>query len=192
LYFAADGDAAGEQLWRFDPATGIATRLSDNFAGSPTRLTSFGGALYFWATEDRSQMPKLWTYDGGGVKKVADLLSGSELFVFGGDLYFGADDGLHGYELWKIPAPIAGDANGDGRINPDDYFAIDLGFASHLTGYAHGDFNRSGGAPDGDDYFVIDQAFLHQGAPLGGAQPSALLPASDLDWFDDEGDAPIF
>jgi hypothetical protein len=73
---------------------------------------------------------------------------------------------------------LEGDANLDGRVNIDDYFLIDLGHANGLAGYASGDFNYSGGAPDGDDYFRIDHAFLLQGAPLALAGPSALAPAT--------------
>jgi hypothetical protein len=34
-------------------------------------------------------------------------------------LYFSADDGFHGRELWKLVAP-SGDANYDGVVNPID------------------------------------------------------------------------
>jgi hypothetical protein len=67
-----------------------------------------------------------------------------------------------------------GDADLNGRVNVDDYFAIDLGFANALNGFARGDFNYSGVAPDADDYFLIDQAFLGQGAPLATSRPRPL------------------
>jgi hypothetical protein len=60
---------------------------------------------------------------------------------------------------------LAGDLNLDGKINEDDYFAIDLGVANQLTGYWHGDVNYSGGQPNGDDFFLMDQGFLSQPAP---------------------------
>ena len=50
---------------------------------------------------------------------------------------------------------FAGDANLDGKINGDDYFAIDSGYAAHASGYANGDFNYDGRI-DADDYFLID------------------------------------
>jgi hypothetical protein len=68
-----------------------------------------------------------------------------------------------------------GDVNFNGQIDPDDYAAIDAGFATRATGYIHGDFNRSGGPPNSDDYFTIDQAFFNQGAPLSA--PAAPAPA---------------
>jgi hypothetical protein len=71
-----------------------------------------------------------------------------------------------------------GDATLDGRVNIDDYFRIDLGFANQVSGgWRTGDFDYSGGAPNGDDYFLIDSAFLQQGVPLGGA-PASLSAAT--------------
>src|SRR5207237_9523958 len=60
-----------------------------------------------------------------------------------------------------------GDANLDGKIDPDDFALIDGGFNSGTGGYYHGDFDYSGGPPDADDYFAIDKAFASQGAVLG-------------------------
>src|SRR5205085_273355 len=62
----------------------------------------------------------------------------------------------------------AGDGNLDGKINADDYFRIDRGYAERLTGYANGDFNYSGSI-NGDDYFLIDANYVSaQGNSLGG------------------------
>jgi len=60
-----------------------------------------------------------------------------------------------------------GDANLNGMVNGDDYFAID----SHITasgsafGFTNGDFNYDG-AIDGDDYFIIDSNIAAQGSSL--------------------------
>ena len=60
-----------------------------------------------------------------------------------------------------------GDADLNGRIDGDDYHAIDRGFlAGASPAYGHGDFNFDG-VVDGGDYMWIDKAFLKQGAPLG-------------------------
>ncbi len=60
-----------------------------------------------------------------------------------------------------------GDANLDGKIDADDYFAIDSNYnkSGAVFGYASGDFNYDGKI-NGDDYFLIDSAFLAQGAPF--------------------------
>ncbi len=54
-----------------------------------------------------------------------------------------------------------GDANLDGRVNADDYFAIDSGYILHATTYQSGDFNVDGFI-NADDYFLIDSAFVAQ------------------------------
>ncbi len=51
-----------------------------------------------------------------------------------------------------------GDANLDGIINGDDYFAIDAGFSAQSSGYAQGDFDYNGRI-DADDYFAIDSHY---------------------------------
>ena len=63
-----------------------------------------------------------------------------------------------------------GDANGDGRINADDYFEIDSGFLAPPANptYADGDFNFDN-AINADDYFLIDSAFLGQSGILSSS-----------------------
>jgi hypothetical protein len=68
-----------------------------------------------------------------------------------------------------------GDANQDGKVDADDYAAIDAGFANNRTGYQNGDFDYSGGKPDSDDYFLIDKAHFDQAAPLSGGAAAAAL-----------------
>ena len=73
-----------------------------------------------------------------------------------------------------------GDANGDGRVNSDDYFRVDSGFLSQPANptYTQGDFNFDDRI-NSDDYFLIDSAFLGQGAPLAaGSGIAATTPVS--------------
>jgi hypothetical protein len=73
-----------------------------------------------------------------------------------------------------------GDANGDGRLNADDYFRIDQGFLAQPQNprFTQGDFNYDGRV-NADDYFLIDQAFLGQGGTMtGGVESSAPSPAA--------------
>ena len=79
-----------------------------------------------------------------------------------------------------------GDANLDGRITSDDYFAIDAGFLAQPADplYTQGDFNYDGNITS-DDYFLIDQAFLGQTTPIPTATnttaataPTAVTPFS--------------
>ena len=64
----------------------------------------------------------------------------------------------------------AGDANLSGNINGDDYFRIDTGYTSHLTGYENGDFNYDGKI-DADDYFLIDRNYARQTSPFSAGEP---------------------
>ena len=63
---------------------------------------------------------------------------------------------------------LTADANHDGVLNGDDYFAIDSGYASHATGYVNGDFNYDGRI-DADDYFIIDSNYSKGLIPLAAA-----------------------
>jgi hypothetical protein len=67
---------------------------------------------------------------------------------------------------------LLGDANGDGRIDGDDFALTDRGFNQHLTGWSNGDFNGVNGV-DAADYQILDQAYLAQ----GGAPSPAFLAA---------------
>ncbi len=59
----------------------------------------------------------------------------------------------------------SGDANLDGVVSGDDYFAIDSSFPQSLHGWTNGDLNFDG-VINGDDYFLIDSTFPQQGAAL--------------------------
>ena len=80
---------------------------------------------------------------------------------------------------------LPGDADGDGDIDGDDFFAIDAGFTAGAAGYANGDFDYNG-LIDADDYFLIDsnynKAQLALALPAravtgsGAELPSVLMP----------------
>jgi hypothetical protein len=65
-----------------------------------------------------------------------------------------------------------GDADLSGKIDADDYFLIDSGFASKLAGYRNGDFDFNG-VIDADDYFLIDRAFAGQTGALAATEAAA-------------------
>lgn len=113
LYFQADDGVRGAELWRYDGANvSLAAninlnpiyeqggdRLSDS---NPRRLTAWNGALHFIA--NNGQEGGLWRFDGTN----AVILGGgspngiTELIVFQNALYFDADDGTWGRELWRV------------------------------------------------------------------------------------------
>jgi type VI secretion system secreted protein Hcp len=75
-----------------------------------------------------------------------------------------------------------GDANGDGRINADDYFRIDSGFLDQPANplYGNGDFNFDD-TINADDYFLIDSAFLGQAQALSRVPLSSISVSSTLE-----------
>jgi ELWxxDGT repeat protein len=126
LYFAAydgedrelyvsDGTAEGTQL--LDPGKDGNSQLSD-----PDNLVEFNGKLYFTAN-DGVHGNELFVSDGtaSGTQLVADINPGensafepdslfaSNLTVVGDELFFGADNGKTGTELYKLAADDSSD-----------------------------------------------------------------------------------
>lgn len=118
LYFLANSDDAnGSELWKSDGTTGGTEIVKDIQAnlGSASNLTAVGDRLYF-AFDDGVDGKELWTSDGSllGTEQVKDINPGaasglpglvpqpaSDFFNFEGKLYFRADDGSNGRELWS-------------------------------------------------------------------------------------------
>ena len=143
LYFNADDGNTGKELWRYD-GTNPLQQVADLNPGSgdadPTNLAVFDNQLYFSA-DDGSTGTELWRYDGTNApQRVTDLNPGTDpnltsgnadptnLQGFNGQLYFRANDGTNGTELWtykpqSLPTP-AGISNG----------SLSLQFAAPLTG----------------------------------------------------------
>lgn len=61
-----------------------------------------------------------------------------------------------------LATPIAGDVNGDGTIDGDDYALMDRGYQLQLAGHVNGDLNGDG-VVDAADYLEVDTAFGMQG-----------------------------
>ena len=116
LYFNAHDGNKGLELWKHDPSTGTTSRVYDINAGSTGSSTGkylntvVGDVLYFSAN-DGSTGSELWAYNTSNSSdpwRVMDINSGSgssdpgeymQLLV-GDTLYFSADDGSTGQELW--------------------------------------------------------------------------------------------
>lgn len=149
----------GKELWASDGSQAGTVMVKDINPGpahsTPLFLTEMNGVIYFQA-DDGVHGTELWRTDGTemGTYLLADInpgfnnsrpvivASGTDKFtVHNGLLYFRADDGVHGVELWRSDGSAAGtymvaDVNpGPGSSNPawltilgsTMYFAADDG-----------------------------------------------------------------
>ncbi len=127
LYFTAFDGTNGTELWKSDGTDAGTALLKDINAGSssasPAGLTVFNGKLFFSAS-DGSSGSELWNSDGtpGGTVLVKDINVGStgsspaEMIVVSSSpaktasdiMYFRANDGSFGTELWMTDGTSGG------------------------------------------------------------------------------------
>lgn len=124
LFFSATDGTTGQELWKSDGTTGGTVRVKDIRPGasgsSPVNLTNVNGTLYFLA-DDGTNGRELWKSNGtnAGTVLVKDIRPGSgssnasfntysARAVLNGNLYFIANDGATGYEVWKSDGTAAG------------------------------------------------------------------------------------
>ena len=117
LFFSANDGSTGTELWRSDGTDPGTLRVKDLSPGaassSPLHLTNVGGTLFFVATGP-SIGRELYKSDGtdagtvlvkeicpGSCGGFTNLLQYNFLVDVNGTLFFTADDGVNGRELWK-------------------------------------------------------------------------------------------
>ncbi len=134
LFFTGGDDSIGQELFRSDGTTAGTVLVKDinpGFFGSyPSWFTALHGVGYFQASDTLfgGHGDELWRSDGSadGTYLVADINPGffssspSSLTTVGETLFFVADDGVHGQELWKLTPPALGQ-----NVAPELFFVVD-------------------------------------------------------------------
>ena len=147
FFFTAKHPTAGVELWKSDGTAAGTVLVADvnpgSASSSPGQLTSFNGNLVFVPTVGDVEP---WRSDGtpAGTFPVANInpagnSNPSRFTVSGGTLYFTANNGTAGTELWSIVGPALGATlvkdlrPGPNSSTPHDL--VDLGgtlvFAAH-------------------------------------------------------------
>lgn len=125
LFFSAYSDTNGLELWKSDGTEAGTTLVKNinampNWHSEPLFLANMNGTLYFIA-DDGIHGREPWKSDGteAGTVMIKDIFSGNEnsmdgyygneqFFCTQSTVYFIANDGIHGRELWKTDGTEAG------------------------------------------------------------------------------------
>jgi ELWxxDGT repeat protein len=203
--FLACDDEHGRELWASD-GTPEGTRLvADTVPGPASGYFSHdhwsdGGHLFFSAGAER-EAARLWTTDGTpeGTCRLEGADSGSglcfaekyfsswgepaggyypESMRVGATLFFSADDGRHGFELWALPGGAVssfrrGDTDGDGETSMADARQVLewlLFGGSRLDCVAAANVNEDGRVDLADPIFLLNFLF-RDGPPPGPPFP---------------------
>ncbi len=199
--FAGYDSTNGRELWKSDGTTNGTVLVKDIVSGSsisdPTMLASINGVVFFTAADSAGR--ELWKSDGteNGTVMVKDIYSGASSSdpgrtqyatqaygVHNNELYFAADDGTNGWELWKsdgttngtvlVKDIYSGASSGEPGLQYNDGF---ISFGSYLYFSARSSQNdyelwRSDGTENGttlvkdillgsEGGFVGSRFFLH-------------------------------
>jgi ELWxxDGT repeat protein len=117
LFFTADDGVRGRELWTSDGTAGGTRMVKELYAGAniegPKGLVTSGSRVFFQRRQEDGGSDELWTSDGTDagtlpLKRFRPMAAGqegeelpSDRKGVGGTLYFAANDGASGIELWK-------------------------------------------------------------------------------------------
>src|SRR6478735_5463415 len=158
LYFIADNGTDGIELWMTDGTDVGTVMVKDINPGgnaNPTGFVIYNNEFYFSA-DDGIHGDELWKSDGtsAGTIMLMDINASGDSWPladkeyngieYNGFLYFCADDGINGGELWKTDGTLSGTtmvndtSPGSDGIFPSQLFT----FGSDLFFTAYGDYGK--------------------------------------------------
>ena len=183
VYFTADDNESGRELWKFDLVQSSSTgadMIKDIYEGSDdsfdidtnAEFTQFGDAVYF-AADDGITGVELWKTNGTTASTVLvrniDLNANSSnpkhLTVVNDEfLYFVADDGSHGKELWQSNGTWQGT-----NLFSDILDGEDSSNPRHLMEFDNGLYVvANNGTQDIIVFFISEEEYhIHSGYVLG-------------------------
>ncbi|MBK8293423.1 MAG: hypothetical protein IPK93_01090 [Solirubrobacterales bacterium] len=191
LYFLANSDDTdGQELWKSDGTPGGTVMVEDlQTSISPVfNLMAVGNRLFF-TRKTAFEGKELWTYDGvsPGTTMVENIGPGaadglpvpftpqleSDYIDFGGILYFRANDGTNGLELWR-----------------SDGTALGTFMVKDISGNAAGDsmsFGASFAESNGQLFFAWDFGLQKTDGTPGGTVPVGTVGNTPTELVDVDG-----
>ena len=172
VYFVADNGTTGFELWKSDGTNAGTVLVSDINPGSTgsnsSNLKNVNGTLFFIA-DNGSNGSELWKSDGtnAGTAMVKDIYPGSfgsinsavvNLTNLNGTLYFSADNGINGSELWKSNGTTSGTVMVK-DINPGSNSSMSGLFPYYTNSNGTLYFNAYGNTPGGNELWKSDGTF---------------------------------